>query len=458
MSDAPRILPGDTKVVNVDTLKEHPENYRHGDVGAIAESLGAHGQYRPVLVQASTGFVIAGNHTLKAARATGMVAIEARVIDVDDEEALRILIGDNRTSDLATNDDRALSEMLVRLAKETERGLAGTGWDGTDLDVLLQDVNYRESWKASVESEAEVPESEVPGLVEKYEPALGQTWVAHGDGRDHRLAIGDCGDPAVVASACDGRPVDFVFTSPPYNVGVDYLDHDDKPVQWSDYRTFLVAAMRASVDAMAQGRVLAWNIGPAPRTFPYRQMVMLEDDLGLTFYRQYVWDKGQEMTPLWATWQANAQVRRNPGGYSHEFVSLFVKGQADPERGAALAVLPEHELLHRDVVSIRAQENNPDVIVGDQPIGTSGWQGMVRRRNTAHPAKFPQRLPLAWVNVFAGFDEVVLDPFVGSGTTILAAEQTGRVGAGIEISPRYAAVTLERLARAGMSVERMVNP
>lgn len=141
MSDeAPRILPGETKVVAVDSLREHPENYRHGDVGAISESLGVHGQYKPVLVQKSTNRVIAGNHTLKSARATGMTEIEARIIDVDDEEALRILIVDNRASDLATNDDLALATLLTGLASDTAAGLGGTAWDGDDLDRLLQDL------------------------------------------------------------------------------------------------------------------------------------------------------------------------------------------------------------------------------------------------------------------------------------------------------------------------------
>src|ERR1017187_2560559 len=87
--------------VDVGTLKQHPRNARQGDVGAIVESLRAHGQYRPIVVQRSTNHVLAGNHTLKAARELGWPTIAATFLDVTNDQALRILLVDNRTNDLA---------------------------------------------------------------------------------------------------------------------------------------------------------------------------------------------------------------------------------------------------------------------------------------------------------------------------------------------------------------------
>lgn len=120
----------------ISELRPHPRNVRQGDIGAIAESLNKHGQYRPIVVQKSTGNVLAGNHTLMAARSLGWSSIAATFVDCDDEQALRILLVDNRANDLALYDDRALSELLQDLAS-TATGLDGSLFSGDDLDDLL---------------------------------------------------------------------------------------------------------------------------------------------------------------------------------------------------------------------------------------------------------------------------------------------------------------------------------
>jgi len=122
-------------VVPIGDVTIHPRNVRQGDVGAISESLKEHGQYRPIVVQRSTGHVLAGNHTLKAAKALGWDRIAVTYVDCDDDRALRILLADNRTNDLATYDDAALADLLRELA-DTEAGLAGTMFNGDDLDDL----------------------------------------------------------------------------------------------------------------------------------------------------------------------------------------------------------------------------------------------------------------------------------------------------------------------------------
>ena len=122
--------------VKVGDLKVHPKNARQSDVGAIVQSLEAHGQYKPIVVQKSTMNVLAGNHTLMAARTLGWKEIAANVIDVDDDQALRILLVDNRASDLATYDENLLKDVLEALANENDF-LDGTGYDGDDLDDLI---------------------------------------------------------------------------------------------------------------------------------------------------------------------------------------------------------------------------------------------------------------------------------------------------------------------------------
>jgi len=125
--------------IDITTVTPHPRNIRQGDVGAICQSLESHGQYRPIVVQRSTGHVLAGNHTLAAARSLGWSQIAATYVECDDEHALRILIVDNRANDLATYDDTALSDLLQELAA-TDLGLDGTLFDGDALDTLIDKI------------------------------------------------------------------------------------------------------------------------------------------------------------------------------------------------------------------------------------------------------------------------------------------------------------------------------
>jgi len=118
--------------VDIDSIQSHPSNPRRGDVPGIAESLKVNGQYSPVIVDARNGNILAGNHTWKAAKSLGWDAIAAVHVEVDDQQAKRILLADNRTSDLAIYDRANLIELIERLAPDLE----GSGWDKRSLERL----------------------------------------------------------------------------------------------------------------------------------------------------------------------------------------------------------------------------------------------------------------------------------------------------------------------------------
>jgi ParB-like chromosome segregation protein Spo0J len=125
-------------LIDIDLLTPHPRNVRQGDIGAICESLKAHGQYRAIVFQKSSNQIIAGNHTWKAAKSLGWDQIAATEFDCDDETALRILLADNKASDLATYDNDQLEDLLRELAL-TEKALEGTLFDGNNLDEIIND-------------------------------------------------------------------------------------------------------------------------------------------------------------------------------------------------------------------------------------------------------------------------------------------------------------------------------
>lgn len=102
--------------VAIDDLREHPENPRKGDVPRIVRSITANGYYGVLRVQKSTGFVLTGNNTLRALRRIGHSGKVAVVyLDIDDDEALRVLSDDNGTSDVATYDEERRVALLRKL-------------------------------------------------------------------------------------------------------------------------------------------------------------------------------------------------------------------------------------------------------------------------------------------------------------------------------------------------------
>ena len=134
-----KIINASTKVEALDAVQPHPRNPRQGDVGAIHQSIEANGFYGQIVAQRSTGHILAGNHRWLAAKQAGATRIPVTWVDVDDAHALRILLADNRTSDLASNDEYNLAQLLIEI-QEATGDLTGTGYDGDDLDDLLADL------------------------------------------------------------------------------------------------------------------------------------------------------------------------------------------------------------------------------------------------------------------------------------------------------------------------------
>ena len=117
--------------VSISSVTAYPSNPRRGDVDAIASSLKAHGQYRPIVVQSSTNFVLAGNHTLKAAKKLGWKKIKIVRVDVNESTARRIVLADNRITDLASYNEPLLKSLLTALPE-----LDGTGFTQEEVETL----------------------------------------------------------------------------------------------------------------------------------------------------------------------------------------------------------------------------------------------------------------------------------------------------------------------------------
>ncbi|WP_210410174.1 ParB/RepB/Spo0J family partition protein [Nesterenkonia sp. NBAIMH1] len=176
--------------VPTDGLVHYGRNPRRGDVPVIVESLKHNGQYKPIVVRAGTNEVLAGNHTLKAAREMGWDQMAATFVDVDDDEAARIVLVHNQSNDLAGYDDAALQELLEELPD-----LAGTGFTDDDLNDMADGA------EEAAENSSLVERFGVPPFSVLH--ARGGAWAAR------KAAWKDVGIHSEV-----GRTADMVYGSP----------------------------------------------------------------------------------------------------------------------------------------------------------------------------------------------------------------------------------------------------
>lgn len=132
---AEKIIASQSESVALDSIKLYHQNPRVGNVDAIAESLAINGQYRPIVVQRSSNEILTGNHTWKAAKQLGWPTIQVVYVDVDDKAAKRIVLADNRTSDLSSYDADVLAEVLKGLPDAQ-----GTGYTDEAVADLLKGI------------------------------------------------------------------------------------------------------------------------------------------------------------------------------------------------------------------------------------------------------------------------------------------------------------------------------
>lgn len=117
-------------------LTPHPQNPRQADEEAIAGSIDDSGFYGAVIAQLSTGYILVGNNRYKVAKRDKAETIPVIWIDVDDARALKILLADNRTSDLAEYKPEELISLLEKV--RVDSGLIGTGWSEEDYSAMLR--------------------------------------------------------------------------------------------------------------------------------------------------------------------------------------------------------------------------------------------------------------------------------------------------------------------------------
>lgn len=264
--------------VPVSDLVEHPDNPRRGDTSVIADSIAHNGFYGAVIAQRATNRVLAGNHRLRAAVSEGLETLPVIWVDVDNEAASRILLADNRTSDLAGFDNSDLAELLEQLTG-TDAHLAGTGYTQADLDMLLEDLAGDDP-PDNLGDTDELPDPPPPKTVP------GDIWLLG----PHRVMCGNSTSPTDVAALLDGTLADAVWTDPPY--GVSYVGKTAAALTISndgadEFETVLDGAFDSILTASKPGAPVYVAAPAGPQSVSFAQRLL---DRNL-FRQRLIWVK-----------------------------------------------------------------------------------------------------------------------------------------------------------------------
>lgn len=126
-------------MVDIDEVSQHPDNPNNGDTDRIGNSIDINGMFRPVVTQASTGYILDGNHTYVSCLERGATRIPVIALDVDDIQALQILIAANEIASHARRDPGAVMRLYDQIVKHVEDpalAAAATGLDNRDLEHM----------------------------------------------------------------------------------------------------------------------------------------------------------------------------------------------------------------------------------------------------------------------------------------------------------------------------------
>ena len=316
-----------------------------------------------------------------------------------------VIGGHQRLKVLKGMGEASIDVVVVDLPKDQEKALNValnkiTGdWDMQQLSIVLSELKEadfdisitgfsddelkkidEELFGKKVTLDTEPQISRAEELRKEWGTELGQMWQCG----DHRVICGDCTDPAVVSRVMQGEKADISITDPPYNVNEDYEGYDDALTE-DEYKKNTVAWF-SLLQKHSKDQIVT------PGCYNLARWLRLFDP-----YHVAPWIKTNSMT--------NGKVSRF---WCWEPILFFGKSK-------------------------RARSND----VFDSPIGSQKGVG-------GHPCPKPLKL---WADLIENYSDksgVVLDSFLGSGTTMIACENLGRKCRGVEVDPGYVAVCLER--------------
>jgi DNA modification methylase len=244
------------------------------------------------------------------------------------------------------------------------------------------------------------------------------------------------GDSENVMKGVPNNSIDFILTSPPYNFGLEYSEHDDT-FYWENYFDKMERILVECIRVLKWGGRIALNVQPLfsdyiPTHHIFSNMLMGK---GLIWKGEILWEKSNYNAKYtaWGSWISPASPYLK---YTWEFIEIFCKGDLKKEGNKA----------------------NADLTPDEFKKWTVGKWKIAPERNMKgfnHPAMFPEELAKRAIKLFTYKDDIVLDPFNGVGTTTYVAKTLGRHFMGIDVSDEYCKSAEKRLSLVDTSQQSM---
>ncbi|MGC1362863.1 MAG: DNA methyltransferase [Silvibacterium sp.] len=407
------------KVIYLPTtsLKPRPQNPRvHSDkqVNQIAQSIETFGFNVPILVDDRQN-VVAGHGRLLAARKLGWNTVPViKLQHLSESQYAAFLIADNRLTENSSWDERLLGEQLKVLSElELDFDLEVIGFETAEIDVLidgLETINEPD------------PDDRLPAIETSAVSVSGDLWQLG----KHRVLCGNSLISENYARLLDGAKADLVMTDPPYNVAIDGHASGLGRVR---HREFVMASGEMSAGEFTEFLRKAMTLsrrGSQPGSLAYyfidwRHMTQILA-AGLDVY-------GEPMNLcIWA---------KNNGGMgsfyrsAHELIFLFKNG----------------EVSHRNNIQLGKFGRYRTNVWNYPSANTFSRSGPEGDLLALHPTPKPVSLIADAIKDSTRRGALILDPFLGSGTAVIAAERTGRVCYGLELDPLYVDALIRRWQR-----------
>ncbi|MFC0104631.1 site-specific DNA-methyltransferase [Sphingopyxis terrae] len=389
--------------------ERNPRTHSKKQVEQIAASIKRFGFTNPVLVDRD-GQVIAGHGRIEAAKLLGMATVPVlRLEHMTEAEKRAYVIADNRLAELAGWDNDLLALELAAVSElDSDFDLALTGFDVAEIEALLNGLESGEQ------------QEEEPVQIDEQAPVVsrvGDMWQLG----DHALICGDATDPEVYRRLLDQGKAQMVFTDPPYNVPVNGHICGLGKVQHDEF-------------VMASGEMTEEQFTTFLRTVT-SNLAAFSDD-GSIHYVCMDWRHMGEL--LAAGRSAYAEFKnlvvwnKDNGGMGafyrskHELVFVFKNGSAPHINNFGLGQHGRYRTNVWDYAGVNSLKADRD------------------EELAMHPTVKPVAMVADAIRDCSRRGGVILDAFSGSGTTIIAAEQTGRRARAIELDPRYVDVAIRR--------------
>lgn len=401
--------------VRLDDLVSDPNNARKHDsknLEAIKGSLKQFGQRKPIVVQGNV--VIAGNGTLEAAKQLGWDEIDIVQVPEDwtADQAKAFALADNRTAELASWDNSVLQKQLAEL-EEAGLTVEDFGFEASEVPVI----------------DVETFEDELPPLPEEPKTKLGDLYKLG----NHFLICGDSTDSKNLEIALQGQKADCVFTDPPYNVAYEGGTKDKLTIkndEMSDeaFNKFLLGFYEAALQNTKEGGAIyvcypgehisngAFGIQLTKAGWMLKQVLVWVKDALVLSRQDY-------------NWQHEAILYGWKPGAAHTWYGPYSNTTVLDDAKDNLAKKSKEELI-----DFLTQAFETSTIIREKRP----------RRNDIHPTMKPVNLVARMLKNSMAKNQIVLDPFGGSGSTLIAAEQLGLKAALCELDPKYCDAIVQR--------------